>query len=78
METKSFSLFGRKITKKYLWIITTVWLIGISLTVLAATDLFNQTMFQRKFVPVVLLSILSTVVVIYAHISYNSNSKKVN
>lgn len=53
-------------TKKRLYWLTALWLTGLLLLVLAQTDLFRESLFQRKnfglFLPVVLLPTVSLLV----------------
>lgn len=47
-------------TKKRVTIITALWLVGIVLLLLAATDVFTTSPFQGQYLPVYLLMLGST------------------
>ena len=48
-------------TKKRVAIMTVLWLVGIVLLLIAATDLFTQSPLQRHYLPMYLLMLGSTV-----------------
>lgn len=47
-------------TKKNLLIIVTVWFVGISLQILAVTDLFTESFFNKRYIFTYALMVMST------------------
>ena len=60
-------------SKKILILFTSLWLLGITLLILAMTDLFTESILQRKYVMVYFLMIGSTIVTGKLYFNYWKN-----
>lgn len=53
-----------------------VWLLGLTLTILAMTDLFTEPLFQRKNTMMIYLNLTSSVLMTSATIGYFTGRRK--
>lgn len=63
-------------TKKSLVLFTSLWFVGVVLLVMATTDLFTESFFQRKNGMIWLLMIFSTMTIVKVHLNYWSTKSK--
>ncbi len=66
------------ITKKRAVVLTALWLIGGLLLVLAMTDLFTQSIFQKKYLLLQFLFLLNTLFIFKMWKVYISKKKYLN
>ncbi len=59
-----------KPTKKQMIGFTAVWLVGLFLLILSMTDLFRESLFQKKYVLLYLLILGSAVAIFKLHANY--------
>jgi len=54
---------------------TVIWLVGLILLILSMTDLFRESLFQRKYTILYLLILGSTVALVKVHANYWKSMK---
>ena len=65
--------FFKNPSAKTLIIFTVLWFIGIALLILSATDLFSESLFQKKYIMICFLMTSSSLVTIKLYINYYKN-----
>jgi hypothetical protein len=65
-----------KPTKKTVIVFCTVYFIGTFLTLMAASDLFTENPFQRRYLPVLIMTAAATIVTVNLVLRYFKSSRK--
>lgn len=60
-------------TKTNLIVFTLLWMVSVVLIILSVTDLFTQTVFQKKYIPVFIIVLASSRVIAKLYFNYFKN-----
>ena len=60
-------------TKTNLIVFTLLWMVSVVLIILSVTDLFTQTVFQKRYIPVFIIVLASSRVIAKLYFNYFKN-----
>ena len=60
-------------TKTNLIVFTLLWMVSVVLIILSATDLFTQTVFQKRYIPIFIIVLASSRVIAKLYFNYFKN-----
>ena len=60
-------------TKANLIVFTLLWMVSVVLIILSVTDLFTQTVFQKRYIPVFIIVLASSRVIAKLYFNYFKN-----
>lgn len=60
-------------TKTNLIVFTLLWMVCVVLIILSVTDLFTQTVFQKRYIPVFIIVLASSRVIAKLYFNYFKN-----
>ncbi len=62
-------------TKTNLIVFTLLWMVSVILITLSVTDLFTESVFQKRYIPVFIIGLASSIMVAKLYYNYFKNKK---